>query len=730
MTIDPNTNCTACFRAYGDVRGRVPRMLPCYHTCCERCVWKHTRWNSVRCPQCETKHPAQHGPEAFPVNLQVLEYIGRMIQSGYQMVEPPPGTHPVTPKSAAKATDDVFWTDEIDYDQPPKLAAQKIREAILDKPWIPQTAFQKNPGKGNSSKKGNVQKAAADDGVIASSTPITPQRKPQAMEPRGQLQTSKISPVSPVKMHPPNQFSPDQLPQIRILGDDRDEEARHQHQEPEEEHREVYQDLDERVMSRYPNTHHNHESDGVPESTGSWNNQINHKHGMHEQQHQTRDVNNGPQQRGLRTEVPPNQVQNRGKNTDIASNSRQIRNNGPPNQNGYDHDHQFYQQRQHPDVLQERTAMRRSLERDFNRQSPGVVETHRSQLPIDLNADDWFKKRLNEDMAAGTIPRVTVLPDPDHSVNEDINLGHRNHMDHQDLGRQDHNNHHDGRRNNIPEAPKPKLPKTLVSPSDNKENIPRGPPVVPITNQHTGNEVRRRLAKSGQENIPSTNTRPSAQNQNVAPTVPKEISQTVETNPMAPKNKTFINLMNQSGEVTVIRPPRFLDHEKREPPKVQWGHSKQERNIKTSKPPLPTERPVHNAQMPTKVPVPAQRQSLTTKPLEVRKVKSEELLRRPKKVKSREAREMGDNSQTMEDFFMENLLKDATSGVERDGVVWSDRVGVIRKPKKRKGKGRSPDMHDGNLSQGSKREIPRRKEEVPREIAWKGPACRFKCRGE
>ena len=638
------------------------------------------------------------------------------------------------------ATDDVFWTDEIDYDPPPKLAAQKIREAILDKSWIQQTAFQKSPGKGNSPKKGNVKKTVADDGVIASSTPITPQRKPQETEPRGQLQTSKISPVKPVKVHAPNRFSQNQLPQIRVLGDYKDEEERDQYQKPEEEHRDVYQDLDETVMSRYPNTHHNHESRGVPDSVGSWNNQMNHNHGTHEQQHQTRDVNNGTQQRSLRTDVPPNQVQNRGENREIASNSRQIRTNAPPNQNGYDHDHQYHQQRQHPDVLQEHTAMRRSLERDFNRQSPGVVETHRSQPPIDLNADDWFKKRLDEDMAAGTIPRVTVLPDPDHSVNEDINLGHQNHMDHhdlghrnhmdyQDLGRQDHNNHHDGRRNNIPEAPKPNLPKTVVSPSDNKENIPRGPPVVPITNQHTGNEVRRRLAKSGQENIPSTNTRPPAQNQNVAPTVPKEISQTVETNPMAPKNKTFINLMNQSGEVTVIRPPRFLDHEKREPPKVQWGQSKQERNPKTSKPPLPTERPVHNAHVPTKVPVPAQRQSLTTKPPEVRKAKSEELLRRPEKVQSREAREMGDNSQSMEDFFMENLLKDATSGVERDGVVWSDRVGVIRKPKKGKGKGMSLDMHDGNLSQESKREVPQRKQEVPREIAWKGPASRFKCRG-
>ena len=342
--------------------------------------------------------------------------------------------------------------------------------------------------------------------------------------------------------------------------------------------------------------------------------------------------------------------------------------------------------------------MRRSLERNFNRQSPGEMETPRNQPPIDLNADDWFKKRLDEDMAAGTIPRVMVLPDPDHSVNKDINLGHQNHTDHHYLGHQDHNNHHDGRSYATPEVQKSIPSKALVSPSD-KENTPRGPLAEPRTNQHTGNEVRRRPAKSGQEDSPSTNARPPAQNQNV----PKEIRQTVKPKPMAPNNTTAINLLNQSGEVTVIRPPRFLDHEKREPPqKVQWGQSKQERNLKTAKPPMPTERPVHSAHVPTKVPVPAQRQSLTTKPPEVRKAKLEELLRRPKKVQSQDPREMGDNPQSMGDFFTENLLKDATSGVERSGVVWSERVGVIRKPKKGKGKGNSPDMRDGNPSPGIK----------------------------
>ena len=628
------------------------------------------------------------------------------------MVEPPPGTQPVTPKSPAMAIENAFWTNDIDYDPPPKLAAQKIREAILDKPWITQTVFQKKPGKGNSPKKGNTQKAAADDGVIASSTPMTPPKKGGTTENRGQLQTSGISPVAPVKVQAPNKVSAGKLPQIRIRDDDGGEEARHEYGEPaearhqcrepeearhqyrepkEEHHHDVYQDLDEAVMSTYPGTHCNNDS------VGSWNNQKNYNHGTHEQP-QKHDPNNTRQ---LKADVPPNQVQNRGNTRDIASNAR---NNVPSNQNGFDH----------PDVLHEHGPMRRSLEKDFNRETPDEIETQRNQPPIDLNADDWFKKRMNEDRAAGTLPRAsTVLSGPDDSVREGVNLGHQNQNDLK------HRNSVDRHMEQLPKSNPP-----LVFRAENKENIPRGPPVTK-TNQTKS--IPRRSDNLDHKPIPTTNTYHPAEKPNIAPNLPKVQPQNPVTKQTVPNSTKGINLLNQSGEVTVIRPPRFLDHEKREPPKVQWGQSKQDRNLKTTKPPMPAER---LAQVPTKAPVPVQRQNPTSRPSAVRKAKSEELLRRPKKVQTREPREMGDNPEHMEDLFMEQLLKDATSGVERDGVVWSDRVGVIRKPKQ-KGKGKSPDMKDGNFPRGSKEEVTQRnKHGVPREIVWKGPASRYKCRGE
>ena len=116
-------------------------------------------------------------------------------------------------------------------------------------------------------------------------------------------------------------------------------------------------------------------------------------------------------------------------------------NNVPSNQTGNDHDYQVYHQR-HPDVPNQHGPMRRSLEKDFNRKTPGEIETQRNQPPIDLNTNDWFKKRLNEDRAAGTIPRgSTVLSGSDDSIHEDVNLGHQNQESQLDLGHRNNVDH-------------------------------------------------------------------------------------------------------------------------------------------------------------------------------------------------------------------------------------------------------------------------------------------------
>ena len=35
---DDTTNCPVCFEVYTEEEGLVPRLLPCTHTVCERCI--------------------------------------------------------------------------------------------------------------------------------------------------------------------------------------------------------------------------------------------------------------------------------------------------------------------------------------------------------------------------------------------------------------------------------------------------------------------------------------------------------------------------------------------------------------------------------------------------------------------------------------------------------------------------------------------------------------------
>ena len=106
--MDYNVTCTVCFREYGDNRGRVPRILPCGHMFCERCIHRSIRWNSARCPECETKHPAPHGAEGFQRNYQVLAIIKHQavqeVSEAYQETDHQYSESNVSDISAEKVT--------------------------------------------------------------------------------------------------------------------------------------------------------------------------------------------------------------------------------------------------------------------------------------------------------------------------------------------------------------------------------------------------------------------------------------------------------------------------------------------------------------------------------------------------------------------------------------------------------------------------------------------------
>ena len=75
---DDITQCPVCFEEYREDPGdNVPRLLPCTHTVCEKCIVK-LLWNkSLTCPECRVKHPAEKGVRTFSQNKYIITYIKR-----------------------------------------------------------------------------------------------------------------------------------------------------------------------------------------------------------------------------------------------------------------------------------------------------------------------------------------------------------------------------------------------------------------------------------------------------------------------------------------------------------------------------------------------------------------------------------------------------------------------------------------------------------------------------
>ena len=69
------TNCPVCFEVYEETDDRMPRILPCHHTFCERCLKQILRKKSLVCPECRIKHPAPEGTRTYPQNKYIVANI-------------------------------------------------------------------------------------------------------------------------------------------------------------------------------------------------------------------------------------------------------------------------------------------------------------------------------------------------------------------------------------------------------------------------------------------------------------------------------------------------------------------------------------------------------------------------------------------------------------------------------------------------------------------------------
>ena len=68
-------NCQVCMENYGISGLHVPRLLPCTHTVCEKCIKQLMKGNGVRCPECRSQHYTEHSVRSFPQNKYLLGLI-------------------------------------------------------------------------------------------------------------------------------------------------------------------------------------------------------------------------------------------------------------------------------------------------------------------------------------------------------------------------------------------------------------------------------------------------------------------------------------------------------------------------------------------------------------------------------------------------------------------------------------------------------------------------------
>lgn len=92
---EDSLECAVCLLRYND-----PRLLPCYHTFCLRCVTANAGdgVGGFACPTCRTTTPVPHGgPQLFPVNV----YMAALVRQS-EFTKQPPDCEVCTAKSTNK----------------------------------------------------------------------------------------------------------------------------------------------------------------------------------------------------------------------------------------------------------------------------------------------------------------------------------------------------------------------------------------------------------------------------------------------------------------------------------------------------------------------------------------------------------------------------------------------------------------------------------------------------
>ena len=86
-SFDDILSCIVCFEEFTSEGDYVPRLLPCTHTLCEKCMKALLLNDSLECPVCRKRHPAANGAENFPQNKVLLTVIRRKTTYDKKLIE-------------------------------------------------------------------------------------------------------------------------------------------------------------------------------------------------------------------------------------------------------------------------------------------------------------------------------------------------------------------------------------------------------------------------------------------------------------------------------------------------------------------------------------------------------------------------------------------------------------------------------------------------------------------
>ena len=72
---DLTVTCQVCFEDFTNKEEHLPRILPCSHTLCEKCLGQLIGGNKLCCPECRLEHTAENGVRSFPQNKYILDNL-------------------------------------------------------------------------------------------------------------------------------------------------------------------------------------------------------------------------------------------------------------------------------------------------------------------------------------------------------------------------------------------------------------------------------------------------------------------------------------------------------------------------------------------------------------------------------------------------------------------------------------------------------------------------------